>query len=267
MNDHQLAIDAAMVQAESLKKMLKKSSSLQVRANKEQGIIKATAMAWFNNLRPNILKVFSGNELASIDQLYMHMLESSDHATVRADYVNKLKTLKEFLVSLRSQSVLKPQTASVVSDTPPNFAKLISDPQMQAILLGRWNECINCVSAGAPLAATVMMGGLLEALLLARVHRETNKAPIFGASTAPKDKTTGKSLPLQDWMLRNYIDVAHELGWISQTAKDIGVVLRDYRNFVHPYKELSHRVKLNKGDAQILWEVSKSITTQILNNI
>jgi len=68
----------------------------------------------------------------------------------------------------------------------------------------------------------------------------------------------------KDWTLQHYIDVAHELGWISATAKDIGVVLRDYRNYIHPHKELTHGISLSKNDATLLWEISKSITRQVL---
>jgi len=65
-------------------------------------------------------------------------------------------------------------------------------------------------------------------------------------------------------MLKNFIDVAHELGWISQSAKDVGVVLGEYRNYIHPQKELSHGVVLTKDDGAILWGVAKSISKQLL---
>jgi hypothetical protein len=119
---------------------------------------------------------------------------------------------------------------------------------MQEILKRRWLECTACIAANAPLAATVMMGGLLEGLLLARINRETNKAPIFTAVAAPRDKQN-QTLPLKEWTLQHYIDVAHELTWLSATAKDIGVVLRDYRNYIHPHKELTHAISLQKNDA------------------
>jgi hypothetical protein len=108
------------------------------------------------------------------------------------------------------------------------------------------------------------MGGLLEALLLARVNAEPNKAAVFTAKGAPKEKATGKALPLKEWMLRAYLDVAHELGWISQSAKDVGEVLRDYRNYIHPYKELSHGVVLTTDDAAVLWDVAQSIAKQLV---
>lgn len=64
--------------------------------------------------------------------------------------------------------------------------------------------------------------------------------------------------------MRNYLDVAYELGWITRTTKDVGEVMRDYRNYIHPQKELSHGIILEPGDAQMLWEVAKSITMQLV---
>jgi hypothetical protein len=71
-------------------------------------------------------------------------------------------------------------------------------------------------------------------------------------------------LQLREWTLQDYIGVAHELGWITVAAKDVGVVLRDYRNYIHPQKELSHGVSLTTPDAVILWEIGKSISRQLL---
>src|SRR5207248_10885167 len=79
-----------------------------------------------------------------------------------------------------------------------------------------------------------------------------------------KDKRTGNPLPLKDWTLKDYIDVAHELRWITQSARDVGGVLRDYRNYIHPQKELSHGITLVPDDAVVLWEVAKSISKQLL---
>jgi hypothetical protein len=151
------------------------------------------------------------------------------------------------------------------NDLPPKFSALISDSKMVIILERRWNECVVCVNNNAPLSAIVMMGGLLESLLLSKFLAFPDKNKISSAASCPKDKVTGKSLNFTDWALKNYIDVAHELGWISQTEKDLGIVLRDYRNYIHPFKEKSHGVTLEPKDAKHMWEVTKSISRQITN--
>jgi hypothetical protein len=258
-------VDLALVEIDRLRKFLKKKTTAQVRSGDERSITKATALAWFNAHRTILSILDASANFQTADARYKQLLEASSRATSRTMYNGLLKALREALIALRSESASKTAPSTATSDHPPSFAPLIPDPQMQGILAERWCECVKCISAGAPLSATVMMGGLLEALLLGRVNRETTKAPTFQAKSAPKDKN-GQPKPLTDWTLKNYIDVAHELGWISVSAKDIGEVLRDYRNYIHPFKQLSHSINLTNDDALLLWEVSKAVTRQVISS-
>ncbi len=137
---------------------------------------------------------------------------------------------------------------------------------MQAILGRRWGEVQQCMGCGANLAATVMMGGLLESLLLARINVSGNKPAVFKSKAAPRDKAA-KTLPLPDWKLVHMVDVAHELSWISKSARDIGNVLRDFRNYIHPHKEFVDKVVISHDDATMFWEVTKAISRQVLASI
>jgi hypothetical protein len=261
MNAADEAIFQAIKQAERIRSFTRKKTLPQVRGL-ERDIIRATALAWFQSLRPQLVAVFSEADLQPVDEMYGKVVEASHRNVARSSYVDTLKSIHGSLVQLRSGNVVK-LAAATTTDNPPDFSKLISDAAMRAILERRWTECVTCISCGAPLAATVMIGGLLEGLLLARVNRENNKTPIFTAVAAPKDRQN-KTLPLKEWTLQDYIGVGHELGWITVAAKDVSVVLRDYRNYIHPQKELSHGVSLTTPDAVILWEISKSISRQLL---
>jgi hypothetical protein len=192
------------------------------------------------------------------------MLNASERAGSRSKYLESIKSLHAELLDIRSKQMAAASKVVATSDVPPSFATLIPDAKMQGILERRWAECVLCLHAPAPMAATVMMGGLLEGLLLARVNRESNQQRVFTANNSPKDRKTNNPLPLKDWGLKDYIAVAHELKWITVSAKDVGVVLRDYRNYIHPQKELSHGITLVSDDAGILWEVAKSISKQLL---
>jgi hypothetical protein len=205
--------------------------------------------------------------LSPIDGAYQSLLEANEGRPSRKHTCDELKSAKKRLISLRSKIILVDPNTVNQNDKPPQFSKLAPDPEMQDILGRRWDETLLCMSAGANLAATVMMGGLLESLLLARVNLETNKKPIFTATAAPKDKATGNPHLLKEWTLKDYIDVAHELRWITKSAKDVGEVLRDWRNYIHPHKEHSHKVKLSKSDGLILWVVAKSIATQVIASV
>jgi hypothetical protein len=260
------ALEAAITEASRLEKVLTQGRPrVQVTLTDERSSAKATALAWFTNHKEPIVGATTGAETVRIDEGYKKILESSERAGARSKYLSLLKTIKRELIRLRSECAALPPNPIATADKPPNFTPLISDSPMQAILLARWQECKKCIEADVPLAATVMMGGLLEALLLARINREPVKRAIFTAKAAPKDHRK-KTRPLSEWMLKDFIEVVHELGWISVSAKDVGAVLRDYRNYVHPQKQLSHGVHLKLDDAKLFWEVSKSIARQVIDS-
>lgn len=262
-------LDGAISSVERLRKSLSKSKTKQVTAHDEQAIVKATVLAWFNTCRP-LMKVLSGDGLLqAIDSQYQATLEASEKATLRNRYLSELKSLKSSLVKLRSQ-VLALTTSGELhvseSPNPPDFTRLIPDPAMQAILNRRWNEAWSCLGAGAHLASTVMMGAILEALLLARINKLTDKSLVFASKCVPKDKTSGKTRPLQEWTLNSYIDVAHDLGWIGKASRDIGVVLRDYRNFIHPERELSQGVSVGKADCRMFGAILVVLANEIVRS-
>jgi hypothetical protein len=266
----QSSIDAAIAEVENLRKVLKRQNSAQVRSEDEKQVIKATSLSWFNNHRGVIEPFVGGDTLKFLDDLYRSLLNSAAGAGLRTKYAATIKEIKKRLNGLQTDHVISlarnPAVAgatAAIPDPPPQFTPLISDPKMQLILQNRWQECVVCVKSGAPLAATVMMGGVLEGLFLARINQTPNKAAVNTAASAPRDKA-GKTLLLKDWGLKNFIDVAHELGWITTTAKDIGEVLRDYRNYIHPQKEFSHGISFTPEDSEMLWNVAKSMIVQIL---
>ena len=257
-------LSTSIIEVDSLQKNLKKGRNNQVQAADERSLIKATCLSWFNNHRPRLVPPLSETDLSIIDNLYKSFLSRSDHNGARKKYLTDIKTLRKHIIGLRSLKISVIPTSINSGDLPPDFSPLIGDKNMRSILERRWVECSTCINAAAPLAATVMMGGLLEALLLARIHRETDKTKIMNAKAAPKDKAGSKTLSLQEWTLKDFIDVLHETQIISRSVKDIGSVLRDYRNYIHPYKELSHAIKLEPSDSALLWEITKGIARDLL---
>jgi hypothetical protein len=178
-------------------------------------------------------------------------------------YVSAVRRAKDALVNVRNDALVAAPTMRT-GDTAPAFGALAADPQMQAILTRRWEECTRCLQASAPLAATVMMGGLLEALFVSRANKLSDKGALFRSKAAPIDPKTKKALDLRQWTLAPYIDVGHDLAWISRSAKDVAAILRDYRNYVHPEKERAHAVTLSVDDAEMLWEITKTLSKELL---
>ncbi len=204
--------------------------------------------------------------LETVDVKLKDVLDATARSSARTTYLRRLKEAKKALAALRGSSLVPSRILPSGSDLPPDFTPLASDPAMKSILGRRWEESQKCLRAGAPLAATVMMGGLLEALFVARANIMANKAPLFRAKATPIDSKTKKPVPLTEWTLRPYIDVAAELGWISRPGKDVAAVLRDYRNYIHPEKERAHSVALNEHDSAMFWDVTKSLARQLLSS-
>ncbi len=266
MTDAHGAVENAIRDVERLRRRLKNSKTRQVRSREEKNLIKATCFAWFRNHRRTLIHVLGEGLFRDVDDAYKQLLAAADRSTSRQRYGQLLKDVRQQLSAIREYAVAPPPNVDASADEPPDFTPLVPDPTMRDILSRRWLECARCLSAGAPLAATVMMGSLLEALLVARFHRESDKKRVFKAVYAPKAPKTGKTLPLHKWTLRHYIDVAHGLGWISRSAKDLGEVVRDYRNYIHPYKEHTHGVHLSDEDASLFWEVTKGIARQLIGS-
>ena len=272
MPDPVASVDDAMRALEHLRGRLRRSASAQVRSREELGLIEATAYAWFQTHRVDLEGLTQSDRLGVVDDGFRVLLQYAGRATAREKYKAQCKVLRASLVDLRSH-ILDPAVFGPDEDNdddfsqpPPDFATLVPDPAMQVILNRRWEETKACLRADAHLAATVMMGSLLEALLLARILRMPNLQNVFTAQAAPRDRQ-GKTKPLSDWTLRHYIEVGHELGWVSQSGKDVGAVLRDYRNYIHPHKELSHGVTLSGDDTSMFWKIFTSLAGQVLRSV
>lgn len=259
-------LEAAIAELSKARSAVQRGTSRQVTASVELDRLKSVAFAWFRTHRPGLPDA----DLTQADAAYQVVLDSTARHAARSTYVKALKGAKDALVALRSTLAQSMASSSnglaSTSDAPPDFSPLSSDPVMRSILRRRWEEIQRCIAIDANLAATVMMGGFLESLLLARINLASDKRGVFTASTAPRDRNTGKTLPMSDWKLIAMVAVAHELGWITKSAKDVGNVLRDFRNYIHPHKEHTDALVLGAEDVQMFWEVCKAICRQILRS-
>jgi hypothetical protein len=259
-------IEVCFREVERARARVTRLKTKQITKADECDYLKSVAYAWFRSHRPSLVETVGEEALEAVDLSFKAILDATARSSAKGTYLTALKDAKSALASLRGTALVASHSVPFELEPAPDFGSVASDPAMKAILERRWNECQRCLRAHAPLAATVMMGGLLEALFVARANLMTNKAALFRAKTTPIDAKTKRPLALPEWTLRPYIDVAAELGWISRSGKDVAAVLRDYRNYVHPEKERTHGVSLNDHDSDMFWEVTKSLTRQLLSS-
>lgn len=259
------SLDAAIREVTNARVLVSKIRSNQVRGVDQLAALKSISYAWFNTHRL-VINNDPTFDLSAIDDAYQTVLNSTDRSAAKATYLGALTRAKSALVDLRSLLLTAPPRLGNLSsdDQVPDFSPLVGPPEMRQVLNRRWDECRKCVAAEAHLAAIVMMGGLLEALFVARVNKMANKESLIKAASAPKDKKTGKTLDYREWMLDSYIRVGHELNWITDSARQVADVLKEFRNYVHPAKELRHGVNLADNDSTMFWNVTKALVRQLL---
>lgn len=218
MSEAYSAVDSAINELENIRKAVYKSNGNQVRNIDLIGMLKATAQTWFHLHRQTIFKHFKSLDASEIDSCYKNILAATTKFASKRTYTENIKLLKIHLIELRALVLTTEDKSNspLTEDLAPDFSPLAGNQQMREILARRWNECIKCVNANAHLAAIVMMGGMLEALFVARANKMKDKSLLINASHAPKDKNTGKTADYQTWMLDSYIKVAHELKWIMR---------------------------------------------------
>jgi len=259
------AIDAAIQEVQTARSLVSKIKAKQVTGVDAIASLKATALTWFNTHRTVVTVGAPSTDVEPADRHYTIILDSTAKFAARQTYLTALADAKAALITIRVIVLKAPMAAGGnTDDLAPDFSPLAGNQEIRDILTRRWHECSKCVNADAHLAAIVMMGGLLEALFVARANKMPVKDPLINAKSAPKDKSTGKILNYQEWMLDSYIKVAHELKWITESAKDVADVLKEYRNYIHPEKERRHGVVLALNDSSMFWQVTKALVRQLL---
>tara|TARA_B110001469_G_C9549659_1_gene272736 strand:- start:55 stop:921 length:867 start_codon:yes stop_codon:yes gene_type:complete len=164
--------------------------------------------------------------------------------------------------------IIKP-SKSMVSDEGEfltrEFEEVSVDAlQLEAAVTGvlkkRIEEIRICLASDAPLSAIFLCGSTLEGVLLgvATKHpRDFNQS-----KSAPKSKD-GRVKSFQDWNLNNFIDTAHSIGFIREDVKKYSHSLRGFRNYIHPYQQLTTGFDPDIHTARLSWQVLKLTLSQL----
>lgn len=140
----------------------------------------------------------------------------------------------------------------------------ISDLNVDAILTeylqDRVEEVQNCPKGKVPLGTLFLLGSTLEGILLAVAIKQPAK--FMSAKLAPTDRY-GKVFKIYDWKLSQLIDVSHELQLINLDVKKFSHELRDFRNYIHPYHQMSQKFKPDQHTVDISWQVFKAAFYQL----
>lgn len=132
------------------------------------------------------------------------------------------------------------------------------------VLQYRIKEIEKCFSSGSPLAVILLAGSALEGILLGLAIQHPRQ--FNSAKSSPKDSSS-KVKPFHEWSLSGFIDVAKELGLIQQDTHKFSHSLRDFRNYIHPFEQMSSGFSPREHTAKICLQVLRAAIHEIGDNL
>ena len=141
----------------------------------------------------------------------------------------------------------------------PNIQKLPVDLAVSGIIEDRLKEAQLCLSVGAHLSVIFQCGSVLEAVLLGAAQREPQK--FNQAPTSPRHN--GKVKQFHEWTLSEFINVAHDLRLLKPDVQKFSHGLRDFRNYIHPYQQMSSDFKPDEHTAKLCFQVLKAALADV----
>ena len=142
----------------------------------------------------------------------------------------------------------------------PSIRRLPVEQAIVPIIESRLDEARRALGVGAHLSAIVLCGSILEAVLLGKAQQEPSK---FNSSKGSPKTADGKVKKLHEWTLSQFIDVASELGVLKLDVKKFSHGLRDFRNYIHPYQEVSSGFAPDEHTAKVCFQVLKAALASV----
>jgi len=179
---------------------------------------------------------------------------------------------KDFVLLAKGREIVaklsgsSPETNSVSSGGYPHkelewteIEKLPVASGVSEIILDRLKEAQICLEAGAYLSSIFQCGSVLEAILLGAARKEPEK---FNRSPSTP-KQYGKPKAFREWSLSELINVANDIGLLHQDVKEFSHGLREFRNYIHPEKQMSSGFKPDRHTSEMCFQALKAALADV----
>src|SRR5574343_265051 len=169
------------------------------------------------------------------NQILLCNLDKNDFSI---ELKNRVKSISNHLLGVRSDTSTPVSEDEFLSQDIKSVGidKLKLYVVITLILKQLIDEIRKCLSSKASLAVIFLCGSTLEGILLGIAS--TNTKEFNQAVSSPKDKT-GKVKHFSEWSLADFINVARELDFLGEDVKKFSHAMRDFRNYIHPYQQMS----------------------------
>ena len=144
--------------------------------------------------------------------------------------------------------------------TIPDIHKLPVEPQIATIIEARLNEARAALSAKAYLSVIFLCGSVLEGVLFGVARKHPEK---FNRSQDSAKDKEGKVRPFGEWSLAQFIEVACNVKLLDLDVKEFSHGLRDFRNYIHPYKQMKSGFIPDEHTAKVCFQVLKAALASV----
>ena len=145
-----------------------------------------------------------------------------------------------------------------------SIAEIGLESVLSDILQQRIREIEQCFSAGAYLSVILLAGSTLEGILLGLAKKHPQQ---FNTSKkAPKDPS-GKVKKFHEWSLSCFIEVARDINLIQHDTQKFSHSLREFRNYIHPFDQMTSGFNPRQDTAKICLQVLKAAIHEINESV
>ena len=142
----------------------------------------------------------------------------------------------------------------------PDLKRIPIDPLVAGIVQSRLEEASRCVEAGGFLSVIFLCGSVLEAVLLGAAGQDPRS---FNQSARSPKQEDGKVRQFHNWRLSELIDVASEIGLLKPDTQKFSHGLRDFRNYIHPYQQMSSGFTPDEHTANLCFQALKAALADV----
>lgn len=234
-----------------------------------------------------VLAVLKQLQPSDIEKVILRLVDPREYKGVGDDFKQAVQSMNEILIIdnlavgfenarpfIKRAEPLKFDGAEIVKTTTKDEAAFLSrqfgddikiqergfDSVTTGYLQRRVDEVQSCPKNKVPLGTIFLLGSTLEGILLAVALKD--QAKYMTSKMAPRDRT-GAVKKIDDWTLAELIDVAHEVDDLKLDVKKFSHVLRDFRNYIHPFHQMSHSFNPDQHTVDICWQVFKAAFYQL----
>lgn len=200
------------------------------------------------------------HDISPKKELYINNLHQVEEKI--SEQAGRLKAQKERDVKLIAKNLTLDFFEGIgYTDELRTKLSSIQDPELQSVLLRDLQECAISIATGQDKSATILCGSIIEALLLAKIG-ETGKKNYDISSISNGKKAA--SYPIAEMGLYELLYVADMEKLICKSNFHLSHYVRDYRNIVHPAKEVRIKQSVTHENTMMMWTILKQLINELL---